>query len=333
MGRMPGVNPNGLVWPYCRSPTDFALVCWTVVFVTTDKNVVIAILPFGCVSVKIPQRSFLLDITLIGLSVFGCVCSALPTKTIWVARWHSTDGRANEFKIDADSSNPEKIRNRVIEQIIRPTPDQVGRVRWLMETSEFYARSTLSDDAISTVTTSVQNDAFQTVAFGSPTQKFATTETSQSVTPSDQAARWSQFWGDRAARSCIWLSDHERATAHQIERLRQTIRIVRVSAWFPNRSGAALALAVALLVMSIGALWRLWMPQRQWPAPGAAIRSRATESVEEDGPTTAAMAFRNDWVRLRQPLGVHVRAISGCGIVLTAVIVAVLKWSAIGLFG
>lgn len=269
------------------------------------------ILALVLVTVKIPARSFLLDIGLVGLSCFALACSAWPGQPVWVVSWERPDGQRATNHIHAADRDEKTIRRELINDLTKNRSANVGMMRWQQESSLFYAETarepiTKNDDTV-----------FRTAGYS--------LAQSESTASDKSSTAWQSYWIDRASRTEQWLHRHKASQAQRRMALEETIDVSRVVPLFPERGVVFIGLAAALIAVMLGTLWHSLIPPRTMVDLSTHRGDVAAPNTNRDRGTTetAAMSFRRTWVRVRQPIGVRLR--QGCGWV--AVLVAMMSIS------
>ncbi|EMI57119.1 hypothetical protein [Rhodopirellula sallentina] len=280
-----------------------------------------------CFPLKILTRSFLIDMALVSLASFVLVCSVARSRELIQLRDSSIrtyqvcvkppGGEVQRFLIANSSRSVDQLRNELVRQMIGPVSPQVGLVRWYQETSQAYAESVGADQPIDRA----GQDPFRTVSLRQPdgtqageaVQSKPGVENSATTVPSalNQTTRWREYWVSRDEKAERWLTSYESQISKRAEVFSQSIEITQPNVWRLSESNVRWAVMIALATIAVGSLWRLLLPP---VVLGGGVRL-ATANPGALTESTAAMCFRESWIRIRQPLGVTLRGAAGWSMV------------------
>ncbi len=283
-----------------------------------------------CVSVKIPDRSFLIDIGLVGFGCFTIVWCLMPVQGSWTAKVRKPDGSVQSFRVEDPSDDPDVIHEHLVSQLVPKTSRELGLQRWRAESAGFYAKAntpappstpSLESTSETEVTSDAASSVYQTVSH----QAESTTD---ALVPADSSEQWHAFWLDREQRLTAAIANVEKRQQDYLAGLGDSISVVRETSFVMQRSWLIVALLVSLGVMLIGTLWRALLPPLGFHFNGQpqniAFAPSTTEGGLDNSTTeTAAMHFRASWVRVRQPFRVWSRRACGWLIVITSLVFAI----------
>ncbi|MFG0254544.1 MAG: hypothetical protein ACF787_05530 [Rhodopirellula sp. JB053] len=226
-------------------------------------------------------------------------------------------GEVQRFVIANWSRSKDQLRNDMVRKMIGPVSPQVGLVRWYQETSRVYAESfdqkqpmdPAGQDPFRTVSLrqSVVTQNGEAVASNSGVGNSGDAD----VPSSNPAARWREYWGSRDAKAERWLASYESQVSKRAEVISQSIEISQPSVWKLSDSDMRWAAAFALATIVVGSLWRMLMPPVVL-CEGVRLATADSGALTE---STAAMCFRESWIRIRQPMGVTLRGAAGWSMV------------------
>lgn len=258
-----------------------------------------------------------MDIALVAASVFVLVCLMQPTEEIWIARLQRSDGSIASFRVEQPFDDENESRRAVLDDLVQPETGKRGMVRWQNETSLFYA----SADAARLASTA-KASPFQTASFDAARNVVTNVE--------PESRQWVTFWQQRAERSGVWLQQRQDVHEKRLARLSESLEIARTDHLLPAREGIVNAFVAACLAITIGVMWCWCFPRRTFARGTGTLQTSFSPENESKSASfcddvknhsePAAMSFRAEWVRLKQPFAVHARRATGWGVVLAAII-------------
>ncbi len=266
-------------------------------------------------------RSYLIDITLVGLASFTLLCVLALTcgrdatmaagRHAFAVEIAQPDGQTTTCRVDQTRQAADQLRDDLVQQLTRHRTPDVAWMHWFQETAEHYA-AMCGEPEVARVAQDLN-----------PESVFRTVSTGPKTTPThgenaSELGHWREFWTLRQSKATAWLARREENTQARQAALRDSIRITPVQSWLPPPSICVKAGLVAILVMLIGAVWRLACP----PHSCYGIPRAGTLPTEAQG-NCAAMCFRESWVRVRQPVNVVARGVVGWAIVVSSLMMLV----------
>ncbi|MCM2373469.1 hypothetical protein [Aporhodopirellula aestuarii] len=277
---------------------------------------------------KILTRSFLADIVLVSLGCFTLVCV--------IGLWRETksgrtEGRYNytveveraekpamKFRVANSCQTEDQLRADLVQRLVgAPTP-QVALVRWYQETSEFYAAS-VENATQQAVAASANSPGMSSTpgTFRTVAARQGTSGSPPEAAGFDTASAWRDYWATREGKAEAWLASYRARVDARMAALGHAIRITQPSEWMPPVAVLQLAILLSLVVAAVGYVWRLVNPPVSFATDGVTL---GTEHAGPSEARTAAMCFRQSWVRIQQPMGVTLRGLMGWSIVLAAMV-------------
>lgn len=205
--------------------------------------------------------------------------------------------------------NLEGFRQRLMQAQQPKASANVGWVRWRSEVAEFYATAEQSRGDTTARGDMTDQDAASPVKFASHSKQ-----------ASPKRAAWADFWAAEKQRTNEWLEGYEQANRERIELFAQSIRVEPLPISWPSRAWYW-ATGIGLAVAISGWLWADAFPARQLKPASLGFDSGDNIERSESTSDWAEMAFRTEWVAVRQPTGVWARRLAGSGVIAVATVV------------
>ncbi len=283
-------------------------------------------------------RSYLIDITLVGLASFTLLCvlgqtleqgsSGPANRQAYAVTITQPNGQRTTYRVNETRQTADQLREDLVQQMsVRRTPD-VAWMQWYRETAELYAADCTSRGQSVAARDSASETVFRAVSTGLQKSTGLQETDLQSSNGNPGAAtpltRWRDFWMDRQAKATSWLTEYEQQNLARRAAINASIQITPTRSWLPSPTMSAKAAMIATLVMLLGLVWRAVFPPRSFFLSRSS-RGMLSASTNENAATgnTAAMCFRESWVRMRQPASVVLRGLAGWGIVLSSLVACI----------
>lgn len=229
------------------------------------------------------------------------------------------DGSVEKYSVEETLQSADELHADLTQRMLgRPAP-QVALMRWYRESANFYVAASCETRpgeqtngqpmASGPGMTMPSGEVFHTTSARQASMPVA--RGSDSIDSKSSSSHWQNFWSQRENQAAVWLARQETQVAQRLDSLQRSIHIIERHRWMPPKSTIGLAFFLSMMVLVTGCLWRLVCPPRSLQFDQAVVPGVLCKPT---GANTAAMCFRQSWVRARQPALVLAQGMMGWGI-------------------